>query len=384
MVIVTAEGPGELERGAQALPAAEAIAGGPGSPSVSIIVPVYNNPQELRECLSALLASAGPGSEIIVVDDASTDDTPAVAAQMGVQVLRLAENSGPAAARNYGASQAQGEILFFVDADVIVAPDAVRRVVALFAERPDLAAVFGSYDARPRAKGVVSQYRNLLHHFVHQHGNPEASTFWAGCGAIRRAVFREVGGFDAERFPRSSIEDIELGYRLRRAGHRILLDKALQGTHLKRWTLRSVIRTDIHHRAIPWSRLILESKQVPDDLNLKGGHRLSTALVGLACVALPLTMFRVELVLLWAVALGSVIILNRDLFAFLSQRHGLFFATLCIPLHLLHYLYSGLSYLHVWLGFQLKAVVAPSPTPSRGEGRAVGDGSKREVSDSAT
>jgi len=372
MVIMMAEGSAEVERGAQALPPVEAIAGRPGSPCVSIIVPVYNNPQELRECLSALIASAGPGSKIIVVDDASTDGTLAVAAEMGVKVLQLATNSGPAAARNYGASQAQGEILFFVDADVIVAPDAVRRVVALFAERPDLAAVFGSYDARPRAKGIVSQYRNLLHHFVHQHGNPEASTFWAGCGAIRRAVFQEVGGFDAERFPRSSIEDIELGYRLRRAGHRILLDKTLQGTHLKRWTLRSVIRTDIRHRAIPWARLILESKQVPDDLNLKGGHRLSIVLVGLACMALPLAALRFELVFLLPLSLVGMIILNRDLFGFLSQRHGFFFATVCIPLHLLHYLYSGLSYLYVWVGFQLKAVMARAATSPRNEEPLVG------------
>ena len=81
----------------------------------------------------------------------------------------------------------------------------------------------------PRLQGVVSQYRNLLHHFVHQHGNSEASTFWAGCGAIRRSVFEEMGGFDEQRFPTPSIEDIELGYRLRQAGHRILLDKACRG-----------------------------------------------------------------------------------------------------------------------------------------------------------
>jgi GT2 family glycosyltransferase len=339
---------------------------------LSVIVPVYNNPQDLRECLSALIASSCPGSEIIVVDDASTDDTPSIAAQMGVQVLRLAKNSGPAAARNYGASHAQGEILFFVDADVVVAPDAVRHVVALFAEDPNLVAVFGSYDARPLAKGVVSQYRNLLHHFVHQNGDREASTFWAGCGAIRRSVFQEVGGFDARRFPRPSIEDIELGYRLRQAGHRILLDKALQGTHLKRWTLGSVIRTDIFHRAIPWSRLILERKKAPVDLNLKGGQRLSIALVGLACLSLPLLLFRFELISLPALCLVGAIVLNRQLFSFLARQHGLYFATRCIPLHLLHYLCSGLSYLSIWIAFQLKSLKAHSPTPPYGEGRVVG------------
>jgi GT2 family glycosyltransferase len=355
-----------VRQGPQRSPAVEALASGLTNPThLSIIVPVYNNSQDLRECLSVLIGSSCPGSEIIVVDDASTDDTASVAAEIGARVLQLAKNSGPSAARNHGARHAQGDILFFVDADVVATPGTVHRVLELFAEHADLAAVFGSYDARPRARGTISQYRNLLHHFVHQTANPEASTFWAGCGAIRRSVFLELGGFDAERFPRPAIEDIELGYRLRNAGHRILLDKALQVTHLKKWTLRSVLRTDVFHRAIPWSRLILESKKAPDDLNLKGGQRLSVALVGLASICLALAMFRFELLVLCAAALLGVIMLNRELFAFFFRQHGLFFATICIPCHLLHYLCSGLSYLYVWIGFWLKGVTTHSPTPAQ-------------------
>jgi Glycosyl transferase family 2 len=320
---------------------------------ISIIVPVYNNPRDLRSCLAALTAASCPGSEIIVVDDASTDDTPLVAAQMGVRLLRLARNSGPAAARNHGARHARGDNLFFVDADVVIGPGAVLRVAQMFDEHPDIAAVFGSYDAYPRAKGVVSQYRNLLHHFVHQHGNPEASTFWAGCGAIRRSVFEAMGGFDEKRFPRPSIEDIELGYRLRQAGYRILLDKALQGTHLKRWTLLSLIQTDVVCRAVPWSRLMLERQNSPDDLNLKQGQRLSVALVGLAGLFLPLAVFQAELLGLSTAALLGVLVLNRTLYTFFVRQRGLGFAAACLPLHLLYYLYSGLSYLWVWAELHL-------------------------------
>ncbi len=239
----------------------------------------------------------------------------------------------------------------FVDADVVIAPGVVSRVLQVLEEHPDVAAVFGSYDNRPRAKGVVSQYRNLVHHYVHQNGNPEASTFWTGCGAIRRSLFEEMGGLTEKR---GGVDDIEHGYRLRQAGHRILLDRTLQGTHLKRWTLRSIIRTDIIYRAIPWSRLILESKKVPDDLNLKRGQRLSLALVGLASLFVLLAPFRIELLALSATALIGVLILNRDLFAFFARKRGLFFAIACIPLHFLYYLNSGLSYLYVWIGFQLR------------------------------
>jgi GT2 family glycosyltransferase len=321
---------------------------------VSIIVPVYQNSQELSECIAALKRSALSDTEIIVVDDASTDDSLSVATRMGVRALQLTKNSGPAAARNYGASQAQGDILFFVDADVVVAPTAVTRVVSAFQKHTGVAAVFGSYDAQPRAKGTVSQYRNLLHHFVHQNGNPAASTFWAGCGAIRRSVFEQLDGFDGKRFPQTSIEDIELGYRLRAAGYQILLDKSIQGTHLKRWKFWSLVRTDIARRAVPWSRLILETKNLPNDLNLKLGQRTSFLLVLVACAFFGFALLRPGLVGVSLAALLGLAVLNRKLYAFFFRQHGMLFATACVALHFLYYLYSGASYLCVWIVFHLK------------------------------
>jgi len=321
---------------------------------VSVIVPVYNDHGNLIECLSAFKATSDISCEIIVVDDASTDNSPLVAAGVGARVLRLPKNVGPAAARNYGAYHAQGEVLFFVDADVVVPPGAVRHVAHIFDEHPDVDAVFGSYNAEPRAQGLMSQYWNLRHHFVHQNGDTEASTFWAGCGAIRRTVFQAVGGFDEKRFRHPSIEDIELGYRLRAAGYRILLDKALQATHLKQWSLRSVIRTDIFRRAIPWSRLIIETKTLPNDLNLKVGQRTSFALVALACVLTALAVVQPALLAGSAIALLGVIVINRSLYGFFVRRRGIRFATASISLHLLYYLYSGVTYSWVWAEFRLR------------------------------
>jgi len=333
---------------------------------ISVVVPVHNNPGDLRLCLGALRDAATPDSEIIVVDDGSTDDTPVVPARMGVQVVALAGNSGPAAARNQGAGRARGAILFFVDADVVIAPRAIERVQRFFADHPEHAAVFGSYDARPGCGNMVSRYRNLLHHFVHQRGNPDASTFWAGCGAIRRSAFHEVGGFDARRFPRASIEDIELGYRLRAAGQRIRLDPGLQGTHLKKWTLGSIVRTDIARRALPWSRLILERGHAPDDLNLATEQRVSAALVALAATTVPLGVLRLELLGLPAAALLAVVVLNRSLYAFFWRQGGNRFAVLCIALHFLYYLYSGLTYLYAWLEHRTRSAALALQKLSRG------------------
>jgi hypothetical protein len=207
----------------------------------------------------------------------------------------------------------------------------------------------------------VSQYRNLLHHFVHQHGDAAASTFWAGCGAVRRDVFVELGGFDQERFPRPSIEDIELGYRLRAAGHRILLDKALQGTHLKRWTLRSVVKTDVLCRAIPWARLNLDRQASFTDLNLKASQRISVALVGGASLCVLLAVAHQGFAGGAAAGALGVVILNRDFFGFLRRQRGLVFAAACVPLHLLYFFYSGLSYAFASLEFRLRG---PGQSPT--------------------
>jgi hypothetical protein len=214
----------------------------------------------------------------------------------------------------------------------------------------------------------VSQYRNLLHHFVHQHGRREASTFWAGFGAIRRPVFEAVGGFD-ETYAgtrRGGTEDIELGYRLRRAGHRIVLDRSLQVTHLKRWTLGSFLRSDIVDRAIPWSRLVLERREFPDDLNLRATQRWSVGLVGLACALIPLSALHRGWLALSGAALLAVLPLNRDLFRFFVRERGLRFAVSCVPLHLLHYLCSGLGFVYAWTTHRLSemsAITSPGRAP---------------------
>jgi GT2 family glycosyltransferase len=201
-----------------------------------------------------------------------------------------------------------------------------------FAADPELAGLFGSYDDRPAAPGVVSAFRNLLHHHVHQSAPGPAGTFWAGLGCIRRDVFRASGAFDASRYPTSSIEDIELGMRLAEAGARIELDPGIQGTHLKRWTLSQAAQTDFARRGIPWVRLLLERRRMPDHLNLGWRHRVSAALsvAGIGALASR----RPKLAGLAAVAL---IVLNRSFYALLLRRRGPVEALVGIGLHALHH-----------------------------------------------
>lgn len=256
--------------------------------SISVIIPVYNGESELAQCLGALRKSLVAPLEILVVDDCSTDGSRDVAERLGARVLSTGVNSGPAKARNLGAREARGEILFFLDADVVAHTDAVGRVERAFAANPAVDAVIGSYDDNPAEADFLSQYKNLMHCFVHQTGHEQASTFWSGCGAIRRDVFLAHSGFD-ESYARPAIEDIELGYRLYQANHKMVLDKDLRVKHLKRWTFWNLLKTDILDRGIPWTELILRDRNMPNDLNLQLSQRISVALAFL-CVGFALLM----------------------------------------------------------------------------------------------
>ena len=235
--------------------------------TVAVVVPVYNGGAKFRASLDSIRRAVPPPDELIVVGDGDTDGSSQYAEAAGITVHRFPAPGGPGRARNLGASRAKSDILFFVDADVTVPENVIRRVKEIFAQHAEVAAVIGSYDDQPKEPNFLSQYRNLLHHYVHQNGREEASTFWGACGAIRRDVFLTMGGFD-ETYTKPSIEDIELGYRLKKAGYTIRLCKSLQVKHWKRWTVVSMLQADFFQRALPWTQLIHRDGGLVNDLNI--------------------------------------------------------------------------------------------------------------------
>ena len=259
--------------------------------TVSIVVPVFNGEEELEKCLAGIGASAMAPLETIVVDDGSTDGSRAVAERFGARVVGTGGRCGPAKARNLGAREAKGDVLFFLDADVVAQPDSIGRVEAAFSSDDGLDALIGSYDDDPAERDLISQYKNLMHCYTHQTGHEQASTFWSGCGAIRRNVFVAHSGFD-ESYARPAIEDIELGYRLVQTNRRMILDKQLRVKHLKRWTFWNLLKTEVLDRGIPWTELILRDRNMPNDLNLRVSQRVSVALAFLSVgFALLLTVY---------------------------------------------------------------------------------------------
>jgi len=328
-------------------------------PTVSIVVPVYNGGENFCRCLNAIQNASPQPSEVIVVCDASTDKSAEIAQTYGYRVIQLTRQSGPARARNVGARAATGDLIFFVDADVEIYPYTVGQIQQYFQQNEKLDALIGSYDAMPGAPNFLSQYRNLLHHWTHQQSNRSANTFWGACGAIRRTVFYEIGGFD-EAFVEPSIEDIELGYRLVNAGHTIHLCKEIQIKHLKEWRAKSIIQTDIMQRALPWSRLLLSEGRLDNDLNLRFSERISVSLVFSIVCLLMLSILWAPFLLLLPLIAFPLLWLNFWLYDFFLRERGARFTIYAILWHWFYYLYSGSAYAVALIHHRIETVFASS------------------------
>lgn len=314
--------------------------------AISVIMPTHSWQGPFEACARRVLELVERSSipaEFIVVHDGPMTKPPEWLRRSGASVFGTRSVRGPAAARNKAAEQALGTVLFFVDSDVELAADALERVHASFVTDDGPVAVFGAYDNAPASPGVVSQFRNLLHHHTHVSHPGRAGTFWAGCGAVRAAQFHDLGGFD-EKYECPSVEDIELGNRIATHGGRIVLDPLLQGKHHKVWTLRSMVVTDISSRAIPWTKLIVNTGRLPATLNVDWKNRISGVMTVASVAAAA-----------WAawtgtglpVAIGcaaGVVALNLDFYLLCIRRHGLAFGAAGVALHFLFFLYSSIAF----------------------------------------
>lgn len=315
-------------------------------PRISVVLPGHNAERTIHSSIDSLLRALAADEELIYVDDGSTDATLSVVDKISdprLKIVRCTENIGRGPARNRGAKVAVGDVLVFVDADVVVADRALELIREAFSDS-GVEALFGSYDTHPRVVGRVSQYRNLLHHHTHHTSGHSASHFWTGLGAIRRSVFETTGGFNEDRWSRN-MEEVEFGHRLTAAGHTISVRPDIEGNHLKEYSLISMIRTDLRARAIPWTQLLLSDHRI-DRFVLSWSQRLSALGAVFVVLSLPaLVVSSTAAGILFAV--GSILFVgsNLHLWRFFVRERGVGFALLSVVLHLVHTLSAVLGFI---------------------------------------
>jgi hypothetical protein len=301
--------------------------------------------------------------ELVIVDDASTDETALVAAQYADKLLRLRHGPrGPGYARNRGFELTMGECVTFINADVMVQTDTLRKFAQVLTKHADVGAVFGSC-ASPMTRGLISQYRDQVQRYYHLLDADNAVTFSSACGTVRSSVFEQAGGYDEWHFSRRQLEDMELGQRIRGLGQRIVLHPEIRAVHLKHWTLRRMIATEIFDRTVP--RMRLAKHQLTRDRSARRGTNktkntnIIASWLGVICAILAWREQSAPLLLATVACLGVVLANNASQLAFFSRERGVAFAVASIPLDMVYYLVSGVGVLFGWVARQ--AIGEPTP-----------------------
>jgi glycosyltransferase involved in cell wall biosynthesis len=211
---------------------------------VSIIIPAYNAEGTLGDCLDGCLAQGYPDTEVIVVDDGSTDGTERVARARNVGYIRQ-ENGGPAKARNTGARMAEGDVIAFTDSDCIPEPNWIEALVETFDSEGEAVAVGGTYGiANPE-----SVLARLVHEEIvarHSHFGEEVDFLGSFNVAYKKVAFDAAGGFD-ESFRIASAEDNDLAYRLADGGGMLCFTRDAVVRHHHPTRLWRYLKTQMRH-----------------------------------------------------------------------------------------------------------------------------------------
>ncbi|WP_240776783.1 glycosyltransferase family 2 protein [Nonomuraea basaltis] len=297
---------------------------------VSLIVPCYNAGKTLRLCLESVLSQTRLPDEIVVVDDASSDGSPAIAEELGCRMVRLPENRGVSAARNAGVEHTTGEVIFFLDSDVALRPDAVAGALEILERDPGVGCVHGVYDTEPLIDdGPVEWYR-LLHqvHWRRRHLGEVNSVVFA-LAAIRREVLLEAGRLDESL---RDCEDVEYSSRLA-VRTKIVLTDAVMGRHDEGHRLLPVL-TEQWRRALPLIPLALATARrgaaKPENANSRAG--IIACALALAC--LPLGLLSPALLAVPAALVGWFVLADPALLRFVHRQRGAGFTAYFMAVHL--------------------------------------------------
>ncbi len=312
-----------------------------------MIIPVKDRREILKRCLASIRQSQFPDYEVIVVDDCSRQDCSELVAEFGFRAIRLNQHQGAWYARNKGAEQSKGDILVFLDADMLIQSDTLSRIHQHFSQ-DSCDAVSGVCGRKIDNGSPITRYKNLWMYHSYLQSPHDSDWFICGMGALKREVFFELNGFDAGFLTQKGGGDLEFGDRLKSAGKRMRLDKELEVMHLQQYTFWGLLRNDFK-RSRGWFQLAAGKKMIPRVVkklriaNIYPAFLLSIPISFAFLIFLVLIFFDTHFVTLSVLFALAYLIVNYPLFRFFRKKRGAFFLVMAIPLSWIDHLISGLG-----------------------------------------
>ena len=291
---------------------------------ISIVIPTYNASKFMPHLLDSIFKQAIDDMEVLIVDDCSTDNTVEIAGQYPTRIIKMDKNGGPAKARNKGVEEAGGDIIFFLDSDVVVLDGTVREVKEYFENNPSAKCVIGVCATEPLNRGFVPKYMAMFE-YIHLLGAPDkkVSVFAPRCGAIKKRLFQEAGGYD-ESYKGADVEDFELARRINKMDCIILNPKMLV-RHQFVNNVDEAIR-NYFKRAVMWIHLFLRDSQFDN----AGPTSPSTGIAAICAFLSFMSLFLVPFVNMAGYAFILLLIVfmlaNLKWWDFMRKEAGLLFA----------------------------------------------------------
>ena len=236
-------------------------------PKISIIIPVFNGSSAIKKCLNYIYASEFKEFEVILVDDCSSDDTLGVASNYPCRILKNEINKGPAFSRNKGVDAAKGELILFVDADVLIPPDLMKKISFFFDGHKDISILQCRYEDSPHYKNLFSQYKHYIFSFRGlMDSNAYVNYVHTACVAMKKNIFQKVQFNENLR----RLEDIDFGLRCAQNGYLIYVDSELKVIHKKKYDLFSFSKYQFNSaRRIMIQNLMIKNKNISNKLDSK-------------------------------------------------------------------------------------------------------------------
>lgn len=215
---------------------------------ISIVIPNFNKAETVGKCLEAAINSDYGNFEIIVVDDCSTDSSVEVISMFPCRLIRLEQRSGTSKARNTGAKNSTGDIIFFIDSDCLLQRDTLSIVNSVFSETAPGTVVGGTYTLIPHDRTFYSTFQSVFVHYFETKNTENPDYIAAHAMILTGDVFEKSGGFPETFLP--IIEDVELSHRLRASGYRLVMEPRIQVEHIFNFSftrsLRNAVRKTEH------------------------------------------------------------------------------------------------------------------------------------------
>ena len=332
---------------------------------ISVIIPTRDGNATLGRCLASLKKSTYRPREVIVVDDCSKVGVSSIVEPFGFKTIRLDEPREAEYARNVGAEAATGDILVFTDSDMLLQPDVLKRIHDHLS-RNRYAAVSGVCTPETDDKKLAARYKNLWLYYSYVNSPQDFDWFILSIGAVRRKVFFELNGFKTDYLTVSGGGDLEFGRRLKEAGKRIRLDTAIQGKHLKRYTMRSLLRND-YVRGKGWFEFAAGRKVLWDVLKRFRIGNIYPAFIASVLISLSLVVSLIlalfDGVFLYPAILLALVhlLMNYSLFRFFRREAGTGFLLKAVPMSFLDHLVAGFGVISGCIGWLRSLVTRRIP-----------------------